>query len=86
MGCRARHLQQQPAMAEPANVRRPIRPLPITNGHLDNLQILLGRAKEQIEVSKGIEVTEVSAIGGDSFVVLFPQNLRSAQGIFDRLA
>jgi hypothetical protein len=59
MGCRARHLQQQPAMAEAANVRRLIRPLPITNGHLDDLQVLLGCAKQQIEVAKRIKVTQI---------------------------
>ena len=56
-------------MAEPANVGRPIGPLPVTDGDLDNLQILLRRTEEQIEVPEGIEVTEIGPILGNAFIV-----------------
>ena len=63
------HLQQQPAMAEPANVGCPVGPLPVTNGDLDNLQILLRRAEQQIEVPEGIEVAKIGPTLGNAFVV-----------------
>src|SRR5919197_5178674 len=85
MGCNAGHLQQQPAMAEPANVRRPVGPLTITNWNLDNLQILLGSAKKQIEVAKGIEVAKISPTSGNAFVVGALQHLRATERVFDRL-
>ena len=72
-------------MGEPANVGRPVGPLPVTNGELDNLQILLRSAEQQIEVSEGIEVTKIGPTLGNAFVVAAMQHLRTAERIFDRL-
>ena len=72
-------------MAEPANVGRPVGPLPVTNGDLDNLQILLGSAEQQIEVPEGIEVTKIGSTFGDALVVAPLQDLRAAERVFDRL-
>ena len=63
-----------------------VRAFAVTNRKVDEFEIVLSRSKNQIEVSEWINFTEVSAIGGDGFVVPFPQNLCSAQGIFDGLA
>jgi len=72
-------------MAEPANVGRPVGPLPVTDGDLDNLQILLRRTEEQIEIPEGIEVTEIGPILGNAFIVAAMQHLRAAERVFDCL-
>src|SRR5205085_9927639 len=64
------HLQQQPAVAEP-------RDLGLTEGTgfvvdrgLDDLQVLLRRSKDQVEIAKRIEVAEIVALTCENFVVL----------------
>ena len=73
-------------MAEPADIRCSVGPLTISNRHFNYLQILFCGAKQQIEISKRIEVTEVFSIFSDSIVIATTKDFRPAKCIFDRLS
>src|SRR5215213_7116936 len=59
--CKPYHLQQQPTVAKPRDLRFAEGAGLVVNRGLDDLQILLGRAEDQIEVAERIEVAEVGA-------------------------
>ena len=43
----------------------------VANGHFNDFEIELAGAKEQIEIAKGIEITEIGAAPLEVFVVFF---------------
>ena len=49
-----------------------IRPLTITDGQVNKLEIQLGRAEEQIEIAEWIEVAEVGTVRSDQLIILAP--------------
>src|SRR5260370_29543989 len=57
----------------------------IANRKMDQFEIVFSRSKNQIEISEWINFTEVSAIGGDHFVITLAEHLGSAQRVFDVL-
>src|ERR1700736_3762740 len=72
------HSQQQPPVLPAPDVGGSIRALQVADRKIDNLQVLLGRAKQQVEVAKRIEVAEVRAVRTDRFVLLLAQHLDAA--------
>ena len=57
----------------------------IANGQIDEAQIELGSSEEQVEITEGIKLPEISAVSRESQIVLPEQNLRATQRIFDFL-
>ena len=49
------HLQQQPAVAEAADLDLAVAPRLISNGNFDNLEVEFGGTEQQIEIAEGIE-------------------------------
>lgn len=58
----------------------------VADGEIDDLAVEFGRAEDQIEITKGVEVAKVGAVGGDLLVLFFPHYFRAAEGVFDGLA
>src|SRR5258706_5287621 len=53
----------------------------IMNRHIQNPVLETSRAKQQIEVTKGVKVTEIAAVGCDLIVVALKHDLCAAQRI-----
>src|SRR6266511_2996462 len=70
-------------MPEPADLCRTVRPLPVADGKLGDLQIQLCRSEEQVEVPEGIEVSEERPVRLYSLVVTAPEHFGSAQRVRD---
>jgi hypothetical protein len=75
------HSQQQPAVTEARNLCLPIGPVRIAHRTFDDLEIELGRAKDQIKITKRIEFAEVAACCGNALIIASPERLGSAQRI-----
>src|SRR5437660_691326 len=56
------HLEQQPAVGEPPNVRGSVPPLLVTDGHFQDLQVELGGPEQQVKVPERVKVPEVPAM------------------------
>ena len=80
------HAQEKPAMAPALNVRFAIGALAVTDGDVGDLQIEFGRAEEKVEVAEGVEVAEVSAVGGNFFVVGAAKRFSAAKRVLHGLA
>ena len=48
---------------------------------LDDLEVLLGRAEDQVEIAERIEVAEIAALRAPTLVVLPQQHLGAAQRV-----
>src|SRR5438128_1271100 len=79
------HSGELRSVAEPADLRFTISARPVPDGKLDDLQILLGCAEEQVEIAERIEVTEERSRGGDPLVVAPEQHLRPAERVLQPL-
>src|SRR5439155_3597528 len=79
------HSKEQESMLESLVFRLPIGPVSIADRHFHDFQILLGRAEQEIEVAKRIEVAEVVSAGLDLLVVSLEQGLRPAEGVAETL-
>src|SRR5215472_3131494 len=77
-----RHAQQLGAVLKAADFSFSVRPSAVANRQLDDLEILLGRAEQQIEVPEGVEVAEEAAIAGNLLVIPPKKNLRPTERIF----
>src|ERR1700722_4359906 len=73
------HLQQQPAVAKPRDLGLAEGARLVVDRRLDDLEVLLGRAEEQVEIAEGIEIAEITALPRQHFVVLAQQYLGAAQ-------
>src|SRR5436305_6590269 len=47
------HLEQQPAVLPALDVRGPVGPLAVTDREIDDLEALLGRPEDEVEVAEG---------------------------------
>src|SRR5216684_2730008 len=63
-----------------------VRAFAVTHREVDEFEIVFSRSKNQIEIAEWINFTEVSAIGGDHFVITLAEYLGPAQRVFDVLA
>src|ERR1700730_7275869 len=64
----------------------PVCAFTVTNREVDELEIVFGRSKNQIEIAEWINFTEICAIGGDHFIITLAEHLGPAQRVFDVLA
>ena len=55
--------------------------LAVADRQVDDLQVQLGGAEEQVEVAERIEVAEVGAVGGDALVVGLAQSTLVPQSV-----
>src|SRR3990172_3335420 len=80
------HAKEQPTVLPPLDVGPPVGPALVTDGQVEDLQSEPGRAEEEIEIAKRVEVPEVRPLGGDALVVASPQGLGAAQRVLDGLS
>src|SRR5687768_9024762 len=80
------HRQQQHAMPPAPDIGRSVLSIAVTYGDVDDLQVQLAGAEQQIEITERIEVAEHPPVGDDAAVVASPQNLRPAERIFNGLS
>src|SRR3984893_10389054 len=73
-------------MAPALDVSLTVSSLMIAHRNVDNLEVELGGAENQVEVAERIEVAEVGAVGGDGLVVGSAQHLGPAKRVLDVLA
>src|SRR5438105_12940111 len=73
-------------MAPALDISLTVGSLVIAHRHVDNLEVELGGAENQVEVAKRIEVAEVGAVGGDGLVVCPAQHFGPAKRVLDVLA
>src|SRR5260370_16221501 len=55
------HLEQQPAVGKPPDVRGPVIPFLVMDRDLQDLEVELGGPEEEVEVAERIEVAEIPA-------------------------
>src|SRR4051812_24921212 len=79
------HPREQPPAPEPADLGLAVRAVAIADGHLDDLEVLLRGAEEQVEVAERIEVAEEGAAVGDPPVVALEEHLGAAQRVLEPL-
>ena len=73
------------AVPEAADLGLAVGARAIADRQLDDLQVLLGGAEEQVEVAERIEVAEEAAVGGDALVVAAEEHLGAAQRVLESL-
>src|SRR2546427_6100046 len=74
------HLEQQPAVGKPPDVRGPVIPFVVMDRDLQDLEVELGGPEEEVEVAERIEVAEIPAVCFDAAGNLPPQHPCAAQG------
>src|SRR5690348_15375964 len=84
--CVEGHAQQKPAVTETADVGFAVASRAVMDRYLDNFQVEPRRAKEQVEITKRIEVAKVASIARDLFVIHTRHAFRSTKRIFKSLA
>src|SRR5262249_15534526 len=68
------------------DVSFPINALLVAYRLLNDLQIILCGAENQVEISERIDLAEVGSIGGDHVIISPAEHLGSAQRVLDALA
>src|SRR5271157_2225508 len=81
-----RHAQQKPAIGKTADVGGSIGPLAVPDRHLDDLQIQLGRPKQEVEITKGIQLSKIASAPRQLLIPGPPEDLGTAEAVLDRLA
>src|SRR3989442_15657929 len=66
------HLEPQPAVGKPPDVRGPVIPFVVMDRELQDLEVELGGPEEEVEVAERIEVAEIPAVCFDAAVILAP--------------
>src|SRR5437879_3776285 len=79
------HLEQQPAVGKPPDVRGPVIPFQVMDRDLQDLEVELGGPEEEVEVAERIEVAEIPAISFDAAVILAPEHLGAAERVIHPL-
>src|SRR4051812_40728356 len=64
------HLQQQPAVAESGDLGLAEGARLVVDRRLDDFQVLLGRAEDQVEIAERIEISEIAALFRQRLVIL----------------
>jgi hypothetical protein len=72
-------------MPETADLRNSILTVFVADSHLHNFEVLLGGAKEQVEVAKGVKVAKIPAVDLDVFVVAPVERFGAAKRILEAL-
>src|SRR5208282_3408566 len=80
------HSDQQPAVSPARDVGLAVSALCVANRHVNDLQIELGSAEDEIEIAEWIELPEVASISRDQVVVLSTQHLGAAKRVLDFLS
>src|ERR1044071_4871355 len=80
------HAKQQPAVAPALDVGFAVGAGLVADGQVDDPQVELGRAEEEVEIAEGIKIPKVIAVGGDGLVILFEKDLGAAEGVLEGLA
>src|SRR5207253_7187928 len=80
------HAQEQQAVPPALNVRLAVGASLIADRQIDDPQVQLRRAEQEIKIAKRIEVAKIGAMARDGFVILFEKHLGAAQGVLERLA
>ena len=57
----------------------------VAHRYFNDFEVELAGAKEQIEIPKGIEITEIGAAPLEVLVVLFPDGFGAAEGVLESL-
>ena len=70
-------------MAEAVDACRAVGAVSVANRNIDASERHRGRRKEQLEVAKGIEISEVVSPPGEAIVVTSGYELRTAERITD---
>src|SRR4029434_7831310 len=73
-------------VGEAADVGGAVGALVVAHGNLNDAEVELGRAEDEIEVPEGTEVAEVGSPRGQMRLVRAPDDLGPAQGVLDVLA
>ncbi len=73
-------------MLPAADIGSSISTLPVTDGQIDNFLVQFGRTEYEIEITEGVEIAKVGAVGSDYLVIFTPENFGPAKGIFDGLS
>src|SRR2546423_11239578 len=84
-GGEGRHAQQEQAMAPALDIRLAVSASLVTDGQVDDAQVQLRRAEQQVKIAKRIKIAKVGPIARDGFVILFEKHLGAAQGVLERL-
>lgn len=84
-GSKECHGEKEPEVDKAVDIGGAIDPFFVTNGDLGNFKIELGGAKEKIEITEGIEITEEFSVLGNFVIVAFAEGFGAAQGVFDGL-
>src|SRR5665213_1620495 len=80
------HPQQQHAMAPAPDIGFAPHALLVSHWQVDDLQVVLGGSEQQVEISEGIDFTEIRPVRGNRAIVLLAQHLGAAQRILEVLA
>ena len=72
-------------MAPAIDVRASVGSFAITNGHLNDFQVQLGSAEQQIKIAERIKVAEIRSIRHQLVVITLANGLRSAKRVPDGL-
>src|SRR6185437_4822269 len=79
------HLQEQHSVTPALDVGVPVGALAVADGKVDNLQVIFGGAEDQIEIAERVDLPEITAVGGDDFVIVAAQYFRAAKRVLDAL-
>src|SRR5688572_14859571 len=79
------HRRQLRPVLEAADLGLAVGARAVAHRQLDDLQVLFGRAENQVEVAERIEVAEEAARARDLFVVATEQHLGAAQRVLEAL-
>src|SRR5207247_9626010 len=77
------HLEQQPAVCKPPDVRGPVIRFLVMDRDLQDLEVELGGPGEEIEVAERNEVTEIPAAQCNAEVIRAPAALGAARSVLD---
>ena len=72
-------------MCETADVGVAVHAFAVADGNFDNFEVLFGRAKEQVVISKWVEVSKEAAAGYNFLVVFAEENFGAAEGVAEAL-
>ena len=72
-------------MLKASDICASVGPLPVSYGDLNNLQILFHRAEYQIEISKGIKISEIAPVSPDLHIIPPEKGLCAAKRVLEPL-
>ena len=67
------------------DVGRAIGAVTVADGEVYDFSVQLCRAKDQVEITEGIEISKIGTVRGDLFVIFAPHYFCAAKRIFNGL-